>query len=468
MNYLKRLSVVGLAVVLTSAALASPAQAKTADTSSMFGEIFSTLPALDTQTSQELADLAQLQLDPNADADNNPTGLLSGFTYFGQFVDHDLTRDTSPSPTAFVDPTTLPNQRTFKFDLDSVYGGGPTVSPQLYEADKKHFKVQNPSPNGVVDLPRNPDGSAILVEPRNDENQIISQIHTAFLLFHNKQVDKGYTFYKAQSKTIATYQVIVFTEFLPHIVGTDTIIKLMLAKKKDRFYEPGSKKFPMTPVEFSVAAYRFGHSQVRRAYRLNGTNNCGNLQVFSLTDPTASLMGGRPLQAGRQIAWGQFLPQLAQPAECAALVVTPPASSRNVSRKIDSLLSSSLFQLPIPGAEAAGSNVLGFRNLIRAKFYGMPSGQSVAAAMGVPVITPEQLNLGPAFANGTPLWYYILAEASMTQNGERLGAVGANLVADCFLRVLQIDKDSILNKPVIPAGTTLADVVVTAGLATRP
>ena len=58
--------------------------------------------------------------------------------------------------------TTLTNGRTFRLDLDSVYGGGPTVSPQLYAGDR--FKVQEPNANGVRDLPRNADGSAILVE----------------------------------------------------------------------------------------------------------------------------------------------------------------------------------------------------------------------------------------------------------------------------------------------------------------
>jgi hypothetical protein len=468
---LKRLSVIGLATTLiTSLAFASPAQAGVDNPlmPSMFGRIFPAEPLFNTQTNQELADLAQIQLDPNADADNNPTGLMSGFTYFGQFVDHDLTRDISPSPTARIDVTTIPNNRTYKFDLDSVYGGGPSVSPQLYAADGLHFLVQNPSPNGVVDLPRNPDGSAILVEPRNDENQIISQIHTAFLLFHNAQVDRGLTFAMAQANTIAAYQTVVLTEFLPHIVGQATINSL-LAKDATRFFDPGKKKEPMTPIEFSVGVYRFGHSQVRLAYRLNGTNNCQNLQVFSLTAPDASLMGGRPLQAGRQIAWGQFLPDLPQPPECAALQVIAPASNRNVSRKIDTLLSASLFRLPIPGAEATGSNVLAFRNLIRAKFYDMPSGESIARQMGLPVVhvtLPPPLDV--AFANGTPLWYYILAEAGMTQNGARLGPVGATLVADCFLYVMQLDKESILNKPpVTPPVNTLADILITAGLASR-
>ena len=98
----------------------------------------------------------------------------------------------------------------------------------------------------------------------------------------------------------------------------------------------------MTPVEFSVVAYRFGHSMVRRAYEL--TNTTGKIQVFSATLP--DLRGGRELPAGRQIDWGNFVHELTRPDNVGHV---------NQSRKIDPLISSSLFVLPIPGAEASGS-----------------------------------------------------------------------------------------------------------------
>src|SRR5205823_3162038 len=118
----------------------------------------------------------------------------------------------------------------------------------------------------------------------------------------------------------------------------------------------------------------FGHSQVRKAYELNATT--GKIQVFSATVP--DLRGGRSLPAGRQINWGTFLTAL-----------HTDGLPLNVSRKIDTLISSGLFALPIPGSEATGSNVLAFRNMLRGVLYAMPSGQDVARAMGLPVITPE-------------------------------------------------------------------------------
>lgn len=380
-----------------------------------FMRTFPKLPGFTTPTQQQIADLAQTQLDPNNIAKNNDDA-TSGFTYFGQFLDHDLTRDLSGPPTAPVDPTTLTNVRSFAFDLDSVYGDGPSGDPQLYEADGKHLRLQESNPNGVRDLPRNADGSAILVEPRNDENQVISQIHVAMLKAHNKLIDSGKSFNDARATLRAHYRLAITQDFLPHtITNVDPAMVKKLEPKKTG-----------TPVEFSVAAYRFGHSQVRLAYRLNGTNNCQNLQAFNLDNPGDSLMGGRQLQAGRQIDWGMFFEDFDQPAGCAGV------QPRNISRQVDPLISASLFRLPIPGAEATGSNVLAFRNMSRAGFYSLPSGQSVAKDLGLPVITPEQLNLGPGFETGTPLWYYILAESQRDEGGKRLGKTGSVIVKAGF------------------------------------
>jgi len=408
-----------------------------------FGKMFPDLPGFTTPTNQQLADLAQTQLDPNNDSENNCTKttrtvsgcVFSGFTYFGQFIDHDLTLDLSPSPLSPVDVTKIPNNRTFKLDLDSLYGGGPSVSPKLYEADKLHFRVQDPNPNGVRDLPRNPDGSAILIEARNDENQVLSQIHVAFLLAHNRLIDEGATFAQAQAKLQQHYQYAIVHDYLPHILVPNFVEDEFSKndKRQSKLMKDLLKKPDFTPQEFAVSAFRFGHSQVRRAYELN--EDTGKLQVFSFADPFASLMGGRQIQAGRQIDWGEFFDDLTD----------EDPTDINISRKIDPLISSSLFQLPIPGAEAAGSNVLAFRNMIRGKFYGMPSGQAIARQQGLPEIPASALNLGPGFEGGTPLWYYVLAEASRTQSGLRLGALGSRINAAAFAAVLFRDKKAYVN-----------------------
>jgi hypothetical protein len=441
-----------LLALLTAAGLliAPPAAA---DPSSKFATMFPSLPGFTAPTNQQLADLAGSMLDPNADSENN-VGTDSIFTYFGQFLDHDLTLDDTPSPTSPVNVATLPRDvRTLRFDLDSVYGDGPDGSPQLYAADHEHFLVQRPNANGVVDLPRRADGSAILVEGRNDENEIISQIHTAFLLSHNRLIDSGMPFASARQRLTLLYQHIILDEFLPHTVGQAVVDGTRDGTLK-RFYKPANPNAAKVPVEFSVAAYRFGHSQVRRAYEL--TNATGKVQVFSATAP--DLRGGRPLPAGRQIDWGNFVAELTRPENVPHV---------NVSRKIDTLISSSLFVLPIPGTEATGSNVLAFRNLVRADAYGMASGQDVARAMGIPVIPPEEVTRVLGFETGTPLWFYVLAESSRDVGGKTLGPTGGRIVADVFYRTLQDDPNGILAPGAQPATFSLAELFVFAGLATR-
>ena len=245
------------------------------------------------------------------------------------------------------------------------------------------------------------------------------------------------------------------------------------------FYKPGNPNAPMVPVEMSVAAYRFGHSIVRKAYEV--TTTTGKLQVFNGTD--ADLHGGRPIPAGRQIDWGNFARPLQRPENVAHF---------NVPRLVDTLISSGLFTLPIggpAGAEATGSNVLPFRNLIRGHFYGLPSGQDAAAALGEPVIAPgdalpdtvDNSPVSAGFSAGTPLWYYVLRE-SENAGGTTLGRTGARIVADSFLGVLAADKDGLLHDnsptsrrwlpepPIAPAEGVfgIEDLLVFAGVAVRP
>jgi hypothetical protein len=159
------------------------------------------------------------------------------------------------------------------------------------------------------------------------------------------------------------------------------------------------------------------------------------------------------------IEWKYFFPALNEEGTA--------DPDNNVGRLIDPLLSASLFQLPIPGAEASGSNVLAFRNMLRAKSYGLPSYETVAARMGVVPVDTGVHGL-PGFGGGTPLWYGIHV----------LGPVGGRIVAEVFLRVLKDDPTSILNPPTfhVPAlfdadhdgRLTVSDLLVDAGVAPLP
>ena len=352
----------------------------------------------------------------------NPKGTTAGITFFGQFIDHDLTLDTLPQPDSSVDPTTLVNGRTFAFDLDSVYGGGPSVNPELYDGDK--FKLGVATDGVSPDLPRDPDtGQAILVEHRNDENLIIAQIHLSFLRLHNELIDQGMTFDEAHDTVVEAYRYVVLNDYLPQIVGEEAVKTALKQPVNKGFFQPG-KGTPFTPVEFAVAAFRFGHSQVRNAYNINDTRDAnGNLvavRVFSLDPTVPDLRGGRQLPENLIIEFDNFFSEL--PQDGGPLLI---------GRAIDTKIAPSLFELPIPGAEGGGSNVLAFRNLLRAKFYDMPSGEDVAKAMG---FTPLA---NPTFAEGTPLWFYILREAEETTGGAELGPVGGGIVAEVFVDLLR-------------------------------
>ncbi len=448
-----------VAVLLTALPLApSPAPAGEAKAKSQFGRLFPELPAYEAPTDEALTALTVATgpngepgplFDENLAIDDNPDNVPAFFTYLGQFLDHDMTLDTLPLPTTFVDPTTLTNERDPRFNLDSVYGGGPDQNPELYESDRKHLKV-----NGR-DLPRRPDGSAILVEGRNDENQEIAQIHVAFLRAHNRLIDKGHNLENARNLMRWRYQWLVVHEFLPEVIDAGVYADVFRpdGSIETKYYDPKQAFKAVMPVEFSVAAYRFGHSQVRRAYNI--TQGGPRVQVFNNT--AADLHGGRPIATDHVIFWPNFLTVDGQPP-------TGPAGTNqpvNIGRKIDTLLSSGLFLLPIPGAEPAGSANLAKRNIQRARGYGLPSGQAVAARLGIPVLSNQQiidaiprlavLN-DPAYKGEAPLWLYVLAESRIVNNGARLGPVGSRIVAEVFGGLLASDVRSYYRRGWNPDG----------------
>ena len=127
-----------------------------------------------------------LIVDPLLSAGNpNNDAHTAGITFFGQFLDHDMTFDTGSRLGQPANPRKSRNARRPFFDLDSVYGDGPAGSPQLYEkADRAKLRVES---GGLFeDLPREANGRAIIADPRNDENVVIAGLQAAMLLTHNR------------------------------------------------------------------------------------------------------------------------------------------------------------------------------------------------------------------------------------------------------------------------------------------
>jgi hypothetical protein len=387
---------------------------------------------------------------------NNPdsTSHTAGATFMGQFLDHDMTFDTTSRLGKPTNPHTAPNARRPLFDLDSVYGNGPAGSPLLYDpADRARFRVEH---GGLFeDLPRDANGTAIIADPRNDENLVIAGLQVAFLLFHNATVDRvrelepelssEEVFGEARRLVTMHYQWLLLHEFLPQFVG-DAMVSDVLGTG-GRFY-PTADSAGTIPIEFQMA-YRFGHSLVRPSYRANFTGAGGGAFFAMLFDggqsgePTDLRGGARGSR--RFIGWQTFFR-------------FPGSGDTRPNKRIDTRLSTPLFELPL-GAIASGLPPVSLaeRNLLRHLTWNMPSGQAIAAAMGGPVLSDahfeELRSIYEPFVSSTPLWYYVLREADVLANGETLGPIGGRLVAEVFIGLLRADRNSILNQatPFVPS-----------------
>jgi len=463
----------GLGGTLASPVRGAPARSNFVATDAQhFGRIFPNLPAfaapspgvkknllavgakdglLDARDALSAGPVA-LITNPVLSANNpdNPTH-TAGTTFIGQFIDHDVTFDTKSTLGTPTDPLTAPNARTPVLDLDSLYGAGPIGSPALYDSsDRAKLSIES---GGIFeDLPRMADGTAIVGDPRNDENMVIAGLHCAFILFHNRAVEAAYdagasswqdAFAEARRLTTWHYHWLVLHEFLPLFVGQEMVDDVLGNGR--RYYTVGVGQGFM-PVEFQGACYRFGHSMVRPSYRANLKGDNGNPFFGFIFDPAQNdaisdpddLRGG--FRAPRRfIGWQTFFD----------FGVDAGTGKAEVKRNklIDTHISTPLFTLPL-GAIASHDQptVLPQRNLLRQLTWSMPSGQSVANAIGVEPLSKQDLGeLKPyGLDKSTPLWLYTLEEAKVVEGGRHLGPVGGRIVAEVLIGLLQSDPGSYL------------------------
>jgi len=200
------------------------------------------------------------------------------------------------------------------------------------------------------------------------------------------------------------------------------------------WYKPKNRNRPMMPVEFSVAAYRFGHSMVRPEYEMNDADTG---PVFAHPgDPRDDLRGGRPIPANYRADWTYFFDVPGRPRP----------DGLNLARLIDTDLAMPLHDLPatvVPRDSTPLLTDLAERNLLRGKRLGLAGGQDVAKALGQRPLTNPELGLtDPRWQGGAPLWFYVLKEAELTQGGHRLGPTGGALVAGTLLALLFLDRTS--------------------------
>jgi len=374
-------------------------------------------------------------------ATDGDSAIPAGITYLGQFIVHDVSFEATSKPDRVIAATTLRNLRTPVLDLDSLYGRGPLDQPYLYErlerretAGARLLVGHRLNPADLArDTAGRATGRALIGDPRNDDNLLVSQLHLAFAAFHNAVVDRlapaiadpWELFVEAQALVQRHYQWIVLNEFLP-AVADPAVVEAVRAAPCRLLCGLGG---PFVPVEASMAALRFGHSMVRPLYTIAPGKVTSLEQMrgqFTFRNPLAA---GVPV--GWEVDWRRFFWRASAPPDA------------NLARKIDTHV--------VPGLPTE-------TGLLRAYAARVPSGQCVAAGLGVPALTPAQLTAGRLDATAlrrdgglllerTPLWYYVLKEAEVLAGGERLGPLGSRLVAEVLVNLARADPGSVLRTP---------------------
>ena len=419
-----------------------------------YRSLFEDLPPLqvDEQALHELGGPGgpcDLGVDFVGDADSQ---IAAVWPFFGQFIAHDITADRSPLGHR-ADPAQVRNFRVPKANLESVYGAGPVGSPYLYSKDDPAKLLLSPM---GCDVPRNHEGIALVGDPRNDVHLFTSQMSVAFIRLHNRLVDRlrhdeldeEDVFDEARRAAGWHYQHVILREFLPGLIGAQLTADLL--DSGPQLYRVEGDSY--IPFEFADAAYRYGHSQVRDRYQVN--EHFGPCPVFP------DLMGFGPVPAEHAVDWAlQVDVEGHEPAQRA--------------KRIDSRLPAALIALPTqisgsePGTDYAS---LANRDLQRGQAVGLASGEAIAHRLAVPALSAEQVGLAEyGWAGETPLWFYILKEAEVLHDGDRLGPVGGRIVGEVLVGIIDADPESFRSvdptwTPTLPARRSdaygLADILV--------
>jgi len=517
----------------------------------------SQLPGDPAKVTADLKALGVAMIDDGPPAATDPAVKVNStipavYTYWGQFIDHDMTANTdrtsqisdvTKTPIEPADPALvaekLKNLRRPTFDLDSVYGNGPGLYDEYYKPDPGpddkgfydgiRFRVGDnatgagipgvlipPEDDLARDLPRIgplldegviteddlPDSlqgdpgnrtRPLIGDLRNDENLIVAQFHLAVLRFHNEVcnaiesspqdfgLDAGASdaerFKVARRLTRYHYQWLVVHDYLKTVTMPGIVDKILVGG--NQHYEPLPSGELFAPIEYSVAAYRFGHSMVRGGYDHN--RNFGRaVPPATPVQPFASFADlFRFTGNGHQVDANDITKSVRDPfrglptlpfnwiIEWDRMTNKLDPNEGHFARRIDTRLVDPIHNMVNEGTDAdiqddAGKPIrqllrsLAQRNLLRGYGLSVPTGQALAAAMQVPVMTAAELQEGNTdavnqaltdggFIEHTPLWYYVLKEAEIRANGNSLGELGSRIVVETQIGLMRNDPDSYLN-----------------------
>ena len=408
------------------------------------------------EEAREIGEVGRLMHDTD---DSSPDGSLpAGYAFFSQLVDHDMILGTEIG----LDQEQLPehklvklaNLRSPSLDLHCLYGLGPGAAPFLYDPDEPGCLA---SGNGDHDddVTRTRHGLALIGDPRNDENLLISQMHLLFIRFANKVFratrDAGdpSPFTKAQIKVRHHYQYLVAHDLLKRICdpGIYEFAHDQLRKGKfPVFYQRESlQSFPI-PIELSAAAFRVGHTLLRSKYQINEQQSEIDLLDLPMIDPDHPAV-----PESLVVDWRYFfeLDDDIEPNRCKAFNL----------KYMDGLI-----RKPGTTSGTETHSVLGslaYRDILRGHVLGVPEGPQVAQALkeaGYPINPAQNLDFHSIdgwtsvdnlvrrrILTAPPLLFYILREAEIVGEGERLGPVGSAILLEVFLGILSGCKTSFLN-----------------------
>lgn len=468
----------------------------------MFPELSDDQGSLLEDSGNLLTELANLGGTMHADDEVGVnSNIPAAYTYFLQFLDHDITFTEVDKPDGLSDSEMLAaenltqwtkdeigkrvkNKRTTQLQLESVYGNildkeqPPRIGEEFELGRVSTFGGFPPGKDEFNDLVRSDfstdpkkDRAAKIGDSRNDSHLLISQIHVAFLRAHNAIVKKGATFDQAKLELQRLYQWMVYHDILPRVVRQKEI-DLALA---DPQYKPANG----VPLEFSVGAFRFGHSMIRSSYYLNDdffkSESLERLfMLIVLSNKLApTLNAGYPnLPSYRIIEWRKFL-----------------EGGRNFARRIRPQMVDPLARiLNEANVKVKGEPRLAVQDLKRAYMMRIPSGQALAAQLKVDeqeilkekdlldaaVSEKQRQALTSGLLNKTPLWFYVLAEADKVYRTGgvdrfKLGPVGGRLVAEVIIGLIKNFPDSFMNTTWRPSITNketfmLSDFLQLAGV----
>ncbi|MFN3282187.1 MAG: peroxidase family protein, partial [Tabrizicola sp.] len=375
------------------------------------------------------------------------------------------------------------NEQAEPLALDSLYGDGPdSADPEiraLYARDRKRFRLgrtRREPDQFFIDKGRDParihhdtdapdilrrDGQPLIADRRNDENLIVSQLHLALMLVHNKAVaalepdtpDPATCFAKARHLVTLHYHWLILHDFLANLLAPDSL-RIPLADRAQKLPAPR-----LVPLEFTTAAFRFGHSMVGTTYDFNRNFGRGGrierrgARLQHLFDFTTQRNMGQPglaetlqLPDHWVIDWNRMTRTPRGPGGAERIDLTFPPEMLNA----------------MGSSEIAAHGSILFRNLMRGYHRRIAFGQELARACGLEALDEDQLREAlPEGAPGvqglrelaeelgmlaeTPAWLYVLAEARHHGAGERLGPMASEIIADTIIGLMRHMPQSILN-----------------------